>query len=335
MTSEKGFSMDDLMRGGFWEANRNRIIGLVVVSALVVLGVLLFQQQGDSKEAAGWENLLDGGRFVADVEINDAIRGTAAEPWAMLMHARSHAADEEYAEARDVLQDLQAQFPDHPMHATVVPELLEHVNAELAWFEANPKTENNPEVADDKCLTLKTPVGDIKIGLYPDQAPEATAALLGMIADGSMAGSAFNEAQEGVHVIWNQVDEEEPGEDEDGSEEEESEEEGSDDEEDEEEEREASPLARGVVGDRNYLSHFEGSVSFQRPFGTVEPDAKPRVVIYLSESPYRDSNEVVFGRVMAGLDLLKQIAERDPIEGEALLEEPVSVDSIEVGAGLK
>ena len=103
---------------------------------------------------------------------------------------------------------------------------------------------------------------------------------------------------------------------------------------DEDSDEEAPALSKGIVADRNLLSHYEGAVSFQRR-PVVEADATPQVAFYLQDTGYKDNSEVVFGKVTKGLDLLKEAAKREKAETGVAYADPLKVDSYTEGSELQ
>lgn len=328
MANEKSgsFSIDDLMQPGFWDRHRNRLLGSVLLIGIALCAVLFFQQQGASSEASAWDALVTGGRVRDEVAELDQTVGTAAEPWAVYVNAQAALRDEKLDDAIALLEQIQARFPKHQLCDSIVPSILQATKDERAWKAAHPEAKDNPDISEANSIVLKTAVGDIRIGLYPQESPAATKALLDLIRSGDLANSTFNEAAKDRYLVWSpakQVDEDsaEPTP--------ESASEGGD-------QKALSNATTGALSDRNFLSHFAGSVSFRRrPADELGPDARPQVVIYLDDAPDRDDEEVVFGRVMDGLEKLKQVAEREAIESGSTLKEPLLVDSIAEGADLK
>jgi len=353
--------LETVMQARFWNRNRGRVIGLLALAA-VVLGIALFwRERVRSAEMAGWEQLEDlsvPGQLRTHVDLSGPVQGTDAEPYAIYNNAYSAFLDHDLDEAAALVARLETEFPDHVVNkGTKVAELKQDIEAEQAWTATHSFPENNPQPSENNIVTIKTELGDVVIGLYPEQSPSATRSFLELARTGALQAGRFDEAYAGSLLILSLAgDEEQDTEKEElaaEGESEASEEANEDDSEqvgdhagdnavddageesDEETAAEPSPLALGRVPDRNHLSHYRGAVSFRRrsPAG-VEADALPQIALYLADNPAMDRQQVVFGRVLEGLELLEQVATRVREKESVRLQEPLAVQEVIEGPGL-
>ena len=329
------FQQPEFLEADFWERNKARFLGLLVVAAVVIFGTLFFTEYQDAQAESAWSAVIDPetGSTVAHVDL-DAVAGSAAEPWALYQNARSAFIEKDLDEAEGFATRLQNEHGEHQLVRNgKVDGLLADIRAEKAWTSQHTAPENNPDVAEEKSVTINTSLGPVRIGLYPDEAPEAVKAFLGLVRDGGLAAGSFNEAQRESWIAFSSLTvEEATAADEEESDDDENE--GDDTSEEDDEANEPSKLAQGIVGDRNSLSHYEGAVSFLRGApGTLDADSPPRIAVYLNPTPYKTDSEVVFGRVMSGLDTLSQASTRETSEGTKL-KEPLGIQGIDEGTGL-
>lgn len=326
------FQAPEFLEASFWARNRGRCLGLVVAAAVVIFGLLFFQSHRQGKAAAAWSALVDEtGATKAHIELGGDVVGTPSEPWALFQNARSAFVEKDFQEALSFASRLESDFGDHVLNRDgQVQKLVEDIRAEIAWSEKHPSSSQNPDVDDAHSVTVQTTLGAIKIGLYPDQAPEAVKAFLDLTRNGGLDKGSFSEAQREQWIAFAPK----PAADESGDEETPSDDEDETNETAEEGDAEPSKLAQGIVTDRNKLSHYAGSVSFLRGQpGAMKPNDAPRIAVYLVDTPYKDSQEVVFGRVLSGLETLSQASTRDVSEGTKL-EEPLEIQGIDLGTAL-
>jgi len=337
------FQEPEFLDADFWERHKARLIGLLVVAAVLIFGKLFYTSYTDGQAESAWSAVVDPetGATVAHVDLA-AVEGSAAEPWGLFQNARSAFVEKDLDEADAFASQLQNEHGDHSLvKSGKVDTLLSDIRAEAAWAASHSAEENNPEVSEDKSVTINTSLGPVRIGLYPDESPAAVKAFLELVREGGLAQGSFNEAQRESWIALSPICADKPSdeesddgaddESENGDEEVETDDENGDEE---SEAKEPSKLAQGIISDRNSLSHFEGAVSFLRgTAATLDADAKPRIAIYLTDSGYKTDSEVVFGRVMSGLDTLSQASTREVDEG-TMLKEPLAVQGIDEGTGL-
>ncbi len=317
----------EFIEADYWARNRGRYLGLLVAAGVLVFGVLFFQNYREAKAAEAWAALVDeDGRAKAHIDLDGPVGGTDAEPWALFQNAHSAFVEKDLDDAERYAARIGSDFPNHVLNQDGrVEKLLADIRAEKQWVGEHPFAEKNPDVDDAHSVTIQTSLGAVKIGLYPDRAPEAVAAFLDLVEQGGLASGSFNEAMREQWIAFSPEAASDEDAEEDGEDEAESDDEGA----------EPSKLAQGIVSDRNSLSHFAGAVSFLRGApGSLKPDAAPRVAVYLVDTPNKGGQEVVFGQVQSGLEILSQASTRDVEEG-TILAEPLAIQGIDVGTGLK
>lgn len=338
--SSTGSGWKAMISTGFWVGNQVRIIAVLTVVGVVIGLTLFLQNSARTTESAGWADLQEGGVFgtlKSEIDLSGPVQGTKAEPWAIYLNSRNAFRDKRLEEAARLAQKLQSEHPDFPLVASgKISQLADAIAKERSWNESSALPDENPKPSPDHFVTLETELGSVKIGLYVDQAPEACKAFLALVRDESLIAGGFDEAEEDSYVILSPPRPEKATEDDESDDPEHDHEEDGDSNasEDEDEEPEPSDLAKGVVPDRNQLSHFAGALSFFRAWETdLTPDSPPRIAIYVEDTAYKDDQEVVFGTVLEGVDLLKQVSTRPKVDDDSMLVEPLKVIRIEESAG--
>lgn len=294
------------------------------IAALIVLGLIgykLWEGMRDEKDARGWTELVSAENPLApkeEIPIDGAIRGTSAEPWALLASAKSALAKESLEDAKRYLDQFHAAAgAAHPAIASgLYAKLNDHVVAELAWRADHKAPTANPEPPADRAATLKTAGGEFAIGLYLDEAKDLTKDFLSLLHDPSLEAKVSG-GQEGAQVVISIRP------------------------------KEGTALTDAQkalferlaktppASQRNSLSHFKGAVSFQR---IAAPDAaKPelRAAVVLRDMFYYDESQVVFGKVLTGLDVLESALKGEKnADKPDELKEPIAVTEVIDGAGL-
>ena len=335
--------LETLMRASFWHRNRGRVIAILALVAVVLGASLFFRDTVRSTEMAGWdelEDLKELGQLQAHVDLSGAVRGTSAEPYALYNNAYSSFLDQDLDEASALIARLESEFPDHVLNRNFeVSNLKRDIEAEQAWTATHSLPKNNPQPSDTNKVTLTTELGEVVLGLYPEHSPAASRSFLELLRTGGLQTGSFNESNPGSYVILSPPKPAPVSDNsEDDSEEAQTEEQEDADESDAEEKKdvpEPSALALGRVPDRNRLSHYKGAVSFRRRHpGTIDADSPPQIMICLEDSAGMDNQQIVFGTVLEGLELLQQVSTREREETGALLKEPLSIQAVAEGSGL-
>jgi cyclophilin family peptidyl-prolyl cis-trans isomerase len=316
-TAGPRMDLSDLMEASFWEANKGRIIGSI---AVITAGILVFQyvrNQREAKEQQAWESLL-GTQLqpTADPALVRSLEGTTAAPWAAVAAASNAFHEKNYDTGEQLLQGVVGDRANAPLGVTdAATKLLADIQAERQFRNDHPEAAAPSDIPAERALTLVTEVGEIEIGLEIDRHPSLCGALLRLARDGSLARARFDGAEEGSELLLSLQPVE-------GA--------------------EAAPtvewtltpeeLARLRRGD--ILSHVAGSISFVAEAGAEAGTAKAtQLRIALTDRADLDDREVVFGRVIRGLDSLLEVAKRKAND-EGELEAPLAIQSLREGSAL-
>jgi cyclophilin family peptidyl-prolyl cis-trans isomerase len=283
-----------------------------VVAAIAITATVIFRVQMTQKAEAARKDSWD--KFAtrtnpdqltrvptAAPEVLAGLAGelkpTEAGPWARWIEAQAMFAKHDYAGAKASLETLRTDFPKHSLvvdawdfgdgaKATAVDHLLATIDKQRQWETDHPRLfANPPPPADAPRVKLKTDRGDIVVALYSDRAPEHTASFLKLASEGYYNGTKFHRIQAGK---W--IDGGDPT----------------------STAGEPSTWGKGgtdkVLGlEAKDLYHFAGML-------TAANGAKPeeslgsRFSITCDANHMWDGSRVVFGSVVEGLDIVKQIS---------------------------
>ncbi len=320
-------SLDQWMGAEFWSRQRNRILGGVLLLVLVIVAWHFISSRSGATEGAGWEALWQPTQSPVrdDVDPSGAAKGTKAEPWALFVAARKALSDKQFDKSRELAQRLIREFPDNArVRDGGAQKLLDLATGEAQFIAAHPPRTQNPTIDAGKSLSLTTELGEVRIGLYVDQAPTASKALLEAIRASGATGWSIEEAVRDAYVVLAApapaaaADPKEPAASAP------------------DETKKPPASLRGIVTDRNGLSHFKGAVSILRQPepGPKDPAVRMKVRIELRDDPYTDDAEVVCGGVTGGLELLQQASARETKKDGRSLAKAIPVTAITEGADL-
>lgn len=302
--------------------------------AAVISAAILWNVYSNKKEAAAidesWDSLMAAveedrlGGFVGDVNALGALavelQDTVAGPWALFLQAQNLRADGNYDESIAVLTELRQKYPEHSLVTrkfvfgdSVTPlSMTEHLSkvydSEKRWKEEHPLLYANPEPpADAPRVRIKTDKGDIVVALYSDRAPRHVENFLKLAGESFYDGTKFHTVRDGFVI------------------------EGGD------------PASRedkvddwGKVGadytiekEDTGLSNFEGFIGAGIKMSETESNGS---LFYITLTPihYMNYRNTVFGKVVEGLDVAKEISGATPVQGTARPEEPTVLVSTEV-----
>lgn len=313
--------IDVVLEPSFWVKHRVTVIGIIAAGSILVLGIQFMKSRAQAGDTKGWSALarqdfpMQARREAIDL---DAVRGTTAEPWALYQSALNKFAD--YRKAFDtsnldsslaLLSELESKFSTHAVVQDGLAKALRtDVEAEKAWASTHPTVIANPQPSDSNKITLVTDQGEIEIGLYPDMAPTSVAAFLGMVRTADQA--SFAQGNAGYALTLTAEDPTPANAD------------------------KPNEPSKPWGKDRNSLTHVKGAVSFLRynPFF----DSKKRSInvhFCLLDEPRRDSQQVVFGVVTKGLDVLEKIANAEKAEDNpSNLKSAIKVSSVRESQGI-
>ncbi|MBL8863606.1 MAG: peptidylprolyl isomerase [Planctomycetes bacterium] len=256
--------------------------------------------------------------------VANQVRGKQAGAWALFLAASSAAEAQEPDEARLALDALRSGYPNHPLlrnrlsfpghpEPITAAEALEvRVEAMRRWKTANSSLFVAPEVAPDAPrVTIHTDLGDIVVGLYPSEAPQHVENFLKLAREGYYAGTRFHRVIPGFMIqggdpntiqgdpsTWGQ----------------------------------GGPEAK-IPREPNNLKHFAGMLAAAKKDRETESSGS-QFYITVGPAHHLDGEHVVFGRVLAGMDVVHAI-ERTPVDPLSLdrPQVPPVVRSMEVVGG--
>ncbi len=307
--------------------------------ALVIAALILFTQFQAEQEAEkvnqSWSRLMtaveeDGmGRLVADPEVMAGIRaeleGTVAGPWSLYLEAQGLRDEGRYDEAIAALVQIPDRYPDHPLITetrtygeSITPlNAIERLNkvftSEKEWREQRPELFGNPEpTASAPRVRFQTDAGDFVVALYSEKAPLHAENFLAQVNEGTYNGLTFHRAAFGQMIETGDPTTRDA---------------------------ESDPMAWGrqgvegsVESEDTGLYHFGGALSANKVAGEEGSNAS-LIAILAQPAHFRDGNNVVFGTVVEGLDVVRDIAGRpnDPTGQRPV--EPVTIQTASVVPG--
>lgn len=317
--------IDVVLEPTFWVKHRVTVIGIVVAGAVLVLGIQFMKSRARAGDTKGWSALASPEFPMQarrdEIDLN-AVRGTTAEPWAMYQSAlnkfseyRKSLNTSDLESALTNVSELESKFSTHPVVTDGLSKSLRaDIEAEKAWASSHPAPAGNPQPSDQNKVTIITEHGEIELGLYPDVAPSSVAAFLGMVRTADRA--SFAQGTAGYSVTLTAEHPEAP------------------EDKDSDSKAEENPKPWGK--DRNALTHVKGSISFMR-YNPFYNNKKQSINVHfcLMDEARRDTQQVVFGVVTKGLDVLEKIAGGEQSEDQpGQFKSAVKVSSIRESAGL-
>jgi len=309
------------------------------IVAVMVSGFILYQQWQSRQAAevvdASWTRLMSaveesgGGELIGDPDLIDGLsselEGTIAAPWALFLKARGLREQGEYDAAVAVLLEIKERYPEHPLvrdkrtrgDSATPLSAIEHLskvfNAEAEWRSTQPQLFDNPAPPPGSpTVTIQTDYGDIVVALYQDLAPKHSENLIQLAQDGFYNGikihrTAFGQMLETGDPLTK--------------------EEGSD------------PLEWGKQGiehsvetEETGLFHFAGYLSMNK-LATDEGSNGSLFAITVQDVHYRNDQNVVFGKVVEGLEVAQEIAALPADPSGQRPSDPVVIQSMTVTPG--
>ena len=309
------------------------------VVAVAIAGFILFNQYQAEQAAAqvnqSWSRLMgaveeDGmGRLAADPAVVTGLEaelaGTPAGPWSLYFKAQGLRDEGRYDDAIASLIEIKNQYPDHPLVTetetygeeitplNAIERLSKVFTSEKEWRTEHPELFGNPEPAAGATrVRFQTDAGDFTVALYADRAPLHAENFVNQVTEGAYNGMKFHRS-----AFGQMIDTGDPTTRDEAS----------------------DPMAwgrqgvEGTVEDEDSgLSHFAGALSANRVAGEETSNAS-LISILAQAAHYRDGTNVVFGTVVEGMDIVRDIASRpsDPTGQRPL--EPVTIQSVSVVPG--
>lgn len=295
-------------------------VGLFVVIAAVVLIQNRQQEQSAAALDQSWAELspflgfiespgtapdIDGLRGVAE-----RLRGTQAGPWAAAILAPAYVRVGDYDAARTALEQFRAEHPDHPLAQAPVEDggaalLAERLDALSAIKTERPEFFDNAAPPEGSPrVRLDTSAGPIELALYEGRAPGHVANFLTKVAEGTYVGTKFHRVMADFMIQGgdpNTV------------------------------EGEVSTWGLGG-GDETQpqefsdLNHFPGYLSAAKRDGQVESGTH-QFFITTGSPHHLDEVHTVFGKVVSGMDVVRQIEQGAIEPGTDRPTAPVSIEA--------
>lgn len=230
--------------------------------------------------------------------IEGEISGSPAGPWALYMAATGAAEAKEYDKARAILEELQQKYPKHSLVTEpLVPDatgvslpparaLAARMEAQAKFVQEHPDLFANPELpADAPRVRLTTDKGPIVVGLYSQSAPALAENFIKLVKDGSYVGTKFHITMRNQYIQGGDPTSKEG---------------------------EPSSWGRGGPGytlekSSVPLKHFAGVLSMVPDPTDSSKLSGSQFLITSDEVHSLDESHVVFGKVLEGLDVVRQI----------------------------
>lgn len=281
------------------------------IAAAVIIGMILFRQNAAESvkvaESESWDRLVAASGLSfgnpdwgsEPEKIDASAVGSVAAPWALQAKAIAFARDEEFDQAITTLKQLQSDYPQHELNtskfafgdegleSTLPTRMISLYEGRKQWIADNPLLFDNPELpAGSPTVRLSTDAGDIVVGLYTERAPLHTENFLKLAREGFYDGTRFH------RILANRIIQ---GGDPDS--------------------KNDDTLAWGKGGpgykidkEETGLFHFEGTLAAAK-MGGDEESSGSQFFINLSPQHQWDGNYVVYGKVLEGLEIAKQIGD--------------------------
>lgn len=317
-----------------WVRRYWKVGALIVIAAAAMILIRHVRAESDSQaQEESWEKLTavasenpSTGLLSGSPEqlkaVYEKVKGTPTGAWALYLAATSAHAEEKYDEAKALLEQLQREYPDHPLAAqtfspdgqspavSAVARLQQRIEAERSWKQSHASLfENAALPADAPRVRLNTDRGAIVVGLYTDLAPKHAENFLKLVREGYYSGTKFHRIVRGFLVqggdpntikgepaTWGQGG---PGYTLD---------------------REDSPLR-----------HFPGVLSAAAAPGAETKTSGSQFILTSGAAHALDDNFVPFGRVLEGMEVISAIDQGAIADGAIdRPTDPVTIQSAEV-----
>jgi len=308
------------------------LAALVGAIAVAILAWQFVRQRGEAAKDDSWNRLnavlASGGATGSSAAakalepLTRELAGTPAGPWALVSLAMSHAAEEHYAEAEAALARLRKEYPDHLLATErfefgegVQPrnlvEQLGRLYSDQEAFRAElPRLFENPAPpADAPRVRIRTDLGDLVVALYRKEAPLHVENFLKLCGEGFYDGTLFHRVLPEVLIEGGDPNS-----------------------------RAGLPETWGEGGpeytlthERNELAHFAGALGSAKKSRLDEEENGSQFYIAVEPLHVFDSAYTVFGAVVEGLDVAKDISRGQIATGSSdRPESPVKILGTEV-----
>jgi len=284
------------------------------IVAVLISGFILYGQWQSSQEAqavdSSWERLMSAvdqnsrGDLIGDPTVIDGLQaeleGSIAAPWALFLKAQGQREAGDYEQAVATLLSIKSKYPDHPLvkdtqtygESQTPLSTIEHLskvfNEEAEWRAEQPMLFDNPAPpAGAPTVRIQTDYGEIVVALYNDRAPLHSENFTKLASEGFYNGLKFHRTGFGQMI-----------------------EAGDPTTKDEE----SDPLTWGKQGAEHTvekedtgLSNFAGYLAAS---SLPADEGSNGSLFSITAQPvhYLDGNNVVFGKVIEGQDVVDEIA---------------------------
>ncbi len=297
--------------------------------AVIAAAIIYMQRSGEAKVdavRADWEQLFDarstGGDDLAGslASASRAIKDPAISSWVKVFQTAVEVGDREFSDATSTLSSAREHasplltklaFPvgKDGASATLLDHMTSRIEAE-SNFHKKAQIYSNPELpAEHAKIEFNTSRGRIVLGLYTDLAPLHANNMVKLASEGFYDGTLFHRINSGQFMQGGDPNT-----------------------------KEGEPDTWGLGGpgykipqEKNNLKHVEGAVAAAKTSGATDSSGSQ---FYITSTPMHnqfDGQYVVFGVVLEGLDIVKEVTAAETEEGnpERPLE-PVKIESTKV-----
>jgi cyclophilin family peptidyl-prolyl cis-trans isomerase len=293
----------DAIQIPFWSristfVNKNQnLIFFILLSVCLAAGLLWWRHYRMGKMTLDASYKLEKTAGAEDLKsMLDVYGVTPIAPLIRYKLANAYLKENKFEESKKEFNYLLEKFPGHPL-AEQAKQLMKQlsINEEWAKGELNKQLAELNQKRNLPILTLQTAKGAIEIELYEDEAPNTTANFISIIRDGAYSPTAVYEINPDLGVCFGR----------------------------------AEPLDYNIPFEQNKLRHKEGVIGMLRDIDsepatpeqlTQTPSNSSRFYIYTytKEDKKLDGRYAIFGRVIKGMDKVRQLAKGDAINSAVI-----------------
>lgn len=307
---------------------------LAVAATAIILFTQYRSQQAAEVKDRSWGQLIgeieqnpQTGQLVGDIDklasLSNELSGTDAGPWALFLLAQSEYEAGNSQDALAAVARIRQEYPEHPLVTeryrfggsetpmTFLEQMEKVYEADGAWRAEHTALYENPAPpAGAPRVRMTTDKGDVIVELYNDRAPLLTENFLKLCGEGFYNGTHFHRVAPGLIAEGGDPNSKDGDSATWGTE-------GAD---------------YTVAKEKTGLSHFEGYLGMVVKPGEEDPNGS---LFYFTAGPLHFFNHrnVVFGKVVEGLDVVTAISEAAAEPNTARPLEPIAIQSTEVLPG--
>jgi len=292
------------------------------VFSLAITAIVLFRvSQAESEREIlikGWDSLM----AVATRDSMGALTGspeelrtiaerdsqTQAAPWALFIAAKSALEKHDFEAAKTNLERLRTSYPEHPLlkqtfalgasgaQLSAADVLGTRIESLRSWTSVHEGLFQNPA----------PPADAPRVRLNTDQAPKHAENFLKLAKEGFYAGTKFHAVRKGSWIQGGDPNTKEADVTKWG----------------------LGATETGIELEQNSLHHFAGTLSMWKKPGDAQSSGC-QFVITTAAAHSLDGQNVVFGKVIEGLDVLSKVEEAKLVENTERPEDPTVLQSVE------